>query len=134
MANRSPIRQSRCAKSRRQTSAASFAETFLPETGNLSTVILGEVSPRRAPFDLRDGSWSCKNAVAEALTPWGFGDVAVHGHFRNLTVFRTESAADKDSSHLGWFCNDRLLRAGGYALIAAMSGLVPMMFMTRVRL
>ena len=34
----------------------------------------------------------------------------------------------------GRFCNDRLLRVGGYALIAAMSGLVPMMFMTRVRL
>jgi hypothetical protein len=83
---------------------------------------------------VRSGSWSCKNAVAEALTRWDFGDVAVHGHFRNLTVFRTGSAADKDSSHLGWFCNDRLLRAGGYALIAAMSGLVPMMFMTRVRL
>jgi len=82
----------------------------------------------------RFGSWSCKNAVAEALAPWDFGDVAVHDHIRDLTVFRTGSAADKDSSHLGRFRNDRLLRVGGYALIAAISGLVPMMFMARVRL
>jgi hypothetical protein len=55
------------------------------------------------------------------LTPWDFGDVAVHGNFRDLMVFRTGSAAYKDSSHLGRFCNDKLLRVGGYALIAARS-------------
>ena len=84
--------------------------------------------------NVRFGSWSCKNAVAEALTAWDFGDVAVHDHFSDLTVIRTGSAADRDFSHLGRFCNDRLPRVGGYALIAAMRGLVPMMFMTRERL
>jgi hypothetical protein len=52
------------------------------------------------------GSWSCKNALAVALTP---------------------------STALGWFCNSPRTDVGGsYALIAAISGLVPMMFMTRV--
>jgi hypothetical protein len=55
--------------------------------------------------------------------------------FCGLTVFRTGSAADKDSSHPGRFCNGRLLRVGGdYALIAAMSGWTPKIFITRVRL
>jgi hypothetical protein len=44
-------------------------------------------------------------------------------------------ACYEDSSHPGRLCNGKLLRVGGYyALIAAMSGWTPMMFMTRVRL
>jgi hypothetical protein len=31
--------------------------------------------------DFGFGSWLCKNALAEALTPCDFGDVAVRGHF-----------------------------------------------------
>jgi hypothetical protein len=37
----------------------------------------------RGPLDVevRDGSWSCKNALAEALTPREVGDVTARGHF-----------------------------------------------------
>jgi len=51
----------------------------------------------------------------------------------DLTAFATVGAADADCSGRGRFYNGRRAHVGGgYALIAAMSGLVPMMFMTRV--
>jgi hypothetical protein len=50
-----------------------------------------------------------------------------------LAIFLSGSAPESGSSRPGRFCNGRRLRVGGdYALIAAMSGLVAMMFMTRV--
>ena len=53
--------------------------------------------------------------------------------FLDLTAFATVGAADADCSGRGRFYNGRRAHVGGgYALIAAMSGLVPMMFMTRV--
>jgi hypothetical protein len=33
----------------------------------------------------RSGSWSCENALAEALTRRDFGEVAMHGHFSNIS-------------------------------------------------
>jgi hypothetical protein len=39
--------------------------------------------------DVRDGSWLCENALAEALTTRDFGEVAVFGHlamFGGLSV------------------------------------------------
>ena len=69
--------------------------------------------------DFRYGSWSCKNALAAALT----------------SRDSAGSASDQDFSHPERFCKGRRTGVGGgYALIAAISGLVPMMFMTRVRL
>jgi hypothetical protein len=59
--------------------------------------------------EVKIGSWLCENAVTAGSVPlrWGFG--------RHST----------EKVHGG---------GGGYALIAAMSGWTPMMFMTRVRL
>jgi hypothetical protein len=37
--------------------------------------------------NVRNGSWSCKNGLAVALTPRDIGDVAVRGHFRRLVDF-----------------------------------------------
>jgi hypothetical protein len=75
------------------------------------------------------GSWSCKNGLAVALTPRDIGDVAVRGHFRRLVDF----LSDPDFSRPGRFYNSGRMYVGGdYALIAAISGLMPMMFMTRV--
>jgi hypothetical protein len=37
--------------------------------------------------DVRNGSWSCKNVLAVALTPRDIGDVAVCGHFQRLVDF-----------------------------------------------
>jgi hypothetical protein len=63
-------------------------------------------------------SWSCKNALAVALTPRAFGGVTV-----------------RDFSLPGAVCNSRRTHVGcDYALVTANSGLVPMMFRTRVRL
>jgi hypothetical protein len=49
-------------------------------------------------------------------------------------IFLSGSASDPDFSRPGRFCNSGRTYVGGgdYALIAAISGLVPMMFMTRV--
>jgi hypothetical protein len=58
--------------------------------------------------------------------------IAISPH---LVIFPTVGVADAGSSRPGRFYNGRRPHVGGgYALIAAMSGLVPMMFMTRVRL
>ncbi len=35
----------------------------------------------RSAAEVAYGSWSCKNALALALTPRDFGDVAVRGNF-----------------------------------------------------
>jgi hypothetical protein len=35
----------------------------------------------RVEIDVWLGSWLCENALAAALTPRDFGDVAVRGHF-----------------------------------------------------
>ena len=49
--------------------------------------------------------------------------------------FSDRRRCDADSSRPGRFCNGRRPYFGGdYALIVAMSGWTPMMFMTRVRL
>ena len=59
----------------------------------------------------------------------------MHGLFPDVASFPTVGAADADSSRPGQFFNSRQPHVGGdYALIAAMSGWTPMMFMTRVRL
>ena len=92
-----------------------------------------DVSPRRS--ERRFGPWSCKNALAEALTCRDLGEVAVHGHFPDVAAFPTAGAADADFSGPGRLSNSGQPHVGGdYALIAAMSGWTPMMFMTRVRL
>ena len=52
--------------------------------------------------------------------------------FPDLAAFPTVGAADADLSCLGAVRPVRVY--GDYALIAAMSGWTPMMFMTRVRL
>jgi hypothetical protein len=60
-------------------------------------------------------------------------DVAVRGHIPAFGGFVPGSASDQDFSHPERFCKSRRTGVGGdYALIAAISGLVPMMFMTRV--
>jgi hypothetical protein len=47
--------------------------------------------------------------------------------------FLSGDTSDQDSTALGRVCNSRRTHFGSdYALIAAISGLVPMMFMTRV--
>ena len=86
--------------------------------------------------NVRLGSWSCKNALAIASTPRDVGGVAVRGHFSGVwRLFLSGSASDADFSRPGRFCNSGRTHVGGdYALIAAMSGWTPMMFMTRVRL
>jgi hypothetical protein len=59
----------------------------------------------------------------------------VRGHFSSFGGFSIGKASDQDFSRPGRFCNSRWTYVGGdYALIVAMSGLVPVMFMTRVRL
>jgi hypothetical protein len=42
--------------------------------------------PHRRHFGC--GSWSCKNALAEALTCRDLGEVAIHGHFPDVAAFR----------------------------------------------
>jgi hypothetical protein len=76
----------------------------------------------------------CENALAVALRPRDFGDVAVRGHFSAFgAVFCLEALLIGVSAVLGGVCNSRRTHVGeDYALIAAISGLVPMMFMTRV--
>ena len=55
--------------------------------------------------------------------------------FPDVAAIPTVSAADADSSPPGQFFNNNIRNVGGdYALIAAMSGWTPVMFMTRVRL
>ena len=55
----------------------------------------------------RYGSWSCKNALAEALTCHDVGEVAMHGLFSDVASFPTGGAADADSSRPGQFFNNR---------------------------
>src|SRR6266487_2864929 len=55
--------------------------------------------------------------------------------FRLWRLFRSGSAPEADSRRLERFCNSRRTRVcDDYALITAMSGWTPKMFMTRVRL
>jgi hypothetical protein len=55
--------------------------------------------------------------------------------FQHLVVLYLGSASDRDFSHPERFYKSRRTGVrGDYALIAAICGLVPMMFMTRVRL
>jgi hypothetical protein len=81
------------------------------------------------------GSWSCENALAEALTPRDFGEVAMFGHLAKFRGFSVWKAPDAVFNRLGWLC-DRIRAhvCDDYALIAARTGWTPMMFMTRVRL
>ena len=74
--------------------------------------------------------------MAEALKCRDLGDVAMRGHFfRGRRLFRLEALLMQIPAVLGQFFNSRQPHIGGdYALIAAMSGWTPMMFMTRVRL
>jgi hypothetical protein len=84
---------------------------------------------------IRNGSWSCENAPAEAFTLRDLGDVAGCGYFGEFGGFPTVGAGCEDSSCLGRLRNSRWTHVwDDYALIAAMSGWAPMMFMTRVRL
>jgi hypothetical protein len=41
----------------------------------------------RSEPHVRYGSWSCKTALAVALTPRDIGDMAVRCHFRRLVDF-----------------------------------------------
>src|SRR5690242_17290803 len=75
------------------------------------------------------GSWSCENALAEALTPRHFGAVVI------LPSLLSGSAPD--AGFKPFWAALRQVRAhicDDYALIAARSGGIPMIFMTRVRL
>ena len=69
------------------------------------------------PSGSASGSWSCKNALAEALTPRDIGDVAVRGHFLDLAAFPTVDAADAD-------CGDPLM-ADGFVSVAIMPSWPP---------
>jgi hypothetical protein len=65
---------------------------------------------RLRSFERHDGSfgsWSCKNALAEALTCHDVGEVAMHGLFSDVASFPTGGAADADSSRPGQFFNNR---------------------------
>jgi hypothetical protein len=79
--------------------------------------------------------WSCENALAEALTRRDFGEVAAMVILPSLGFFLPEVLLMPDAGP-----SRALLQQAqksicdGYALIAAMSGWMPMMFMTRVRL
>ena len=53
------------------------------------------------------GSWSCKNALAEALTCHDVGEVAMHGLFSDVASFPTGGAADADPSRPWQFSNNR---------------------------
>lgn len=53
------------------------------------------------------GPWSCKNALAEALTCHDVGEVAMHGLFPDVASFPTGGAADADPSRPGQFFNNR---------------------------
>jgi hypothetical protein len=66
--------------------------------------------------------------------PRDVGDVAVRGHFRRLVdFFCLEALLIRISAALGGSATAAgRTSAGDYTLIAAISGLVPMMFMTRV--
>src|SRR2546428_8560849 len=85
---------------------------------------------------VRNGSWPCEKALAEAMDASRSrrsGDA--RSFFRVWRLFRSGSAPEADSSRLGRFCNSRRTHVcDDYALITAMSGWTPKMFMTRVRL
>src|SRR6266699_1806523 len=83
----------------------------------------------------RYGSWPCENAWrkhrrAEISARWPCAVI-----FPDWRLFRSGSAPEADSRRLERFCNSRRTRVcDDYALITAMSGWTPKMFMTRVRL
>ena len=81
--------------------------------------------------NVRFGSWLCKNPSGKQAPP---GAVAVRNVFPEFQFFRFGIAPNR--SQPSWVVrHDRRPGIGGdYALIAAMSGWMPMMFMTRVRL
>jgi hypothetical protein len=75
-----------------------------------------------------------QKVLAQFFTSW-LRDVAVRGHFSVFGGFAPQSASDQNFSHPVRFCKGTRTGIGGaYTLIAAISGLVPMMFMTRVML
>jgi hypothetical protein len=86
--------------------------------------------------DVAVGSWSCKNALAEALTTGDAGAVAGCSDFPEFSGFFVLEALliEIPAVLLGSATADERMPLGGYILIAAMSGWTPMMFMTRVRL
>jgi hypothetical protein len=47
---------------------------------------------------VRSGSWSCKNAPAEALTAGDLDEVGALGHFREFDEFLSGSTSDADSN------------------------------------
>ena len=81
------------------------------------------------------GSWPCENAWrkhrrAAISARWPCAVI-----FPDWRLFRSGSAPEADSRRLERFCNSRRTRVcDDYALITAMSGWTPKMFMTRVRL
>jgi hypothetical protein len=84
---------------------------------------------------VRLGSWSYENALADALTLRSVGDLAEMVILLSLAAFPVWIAPDQDSSDLRWVLRQQSVHAcNGYAFIATMSGWMPMMFMTRVRL
>jgi hypothetical protein len=86
--------------------------------------------------DVSSWSWSCKNVVVIALIPGDFGDVGARGHyFHGCQLFCLEALLMRIVVVLGSSATaDGRRLAADYALIAAMSGWTPKMFMTRVRL
>src|SRR6266487_6897775 len=92
---------------------------------------LAKNSARNVAF----GSWPCENAWrkhrrAAISARWPCAVI-----FPDWRLFRSGSAPEADSRRLERFCNSRRTRVrDDYALITAMSGWTPKMFMTRVRL
>jgi hypothetical protein len=90
--------------------------------------------------DVRENDWPhlCSAAIVPANAPvatcflgrWSrlFGPMAISGHFRVERLFRSKPSAGVQQPFLVHFCDSF------YALIAAISGPTPMMFMRRVRL
>jgi hypothetical protein len=74
-------------------------------------VTLNEAHKMRA--HVRVGSWLCKNAWAEALTPGALGAVAGCNDFPKFAGFRPSSTLDWDFSRAGLFCNSRRPYVGG---------------------
>ena len=65
-------------KKRRLRYVAVFGQ---PSAKLICLTVRGRYTVMRPLPSVGYGSWLCKNALAEALTPCDFGDVAVRGHF-----------------------------------------------------
>src|SRR6266516_4422778 len=111
------------------------------QLGNFQTALLGRITPASTDLTVRLLPMS-EMGLGRVKTPGGSIDAPRSrrgGHarsfFRLWRLFRSGSAPEADSRRLERFCNSRRTRVcDDYALITAMSGWTPKMFMTRVRL